>query len=276
MAKAPDPKKIKSAQRVLEVLEYFTRERAEATVMDIARAMGYPQSSTSELLSCLVALGYLHRDRRARTYRPAARVALIGSWVQPDLFRRGTLPAMMDALAAEAGMTVVLATKIGLEVQYIHTVPATDEDEQCWIPGSKAPILHSTAGRALLSTTDGEMVRKIVHRLNAEAEPDRRVSADTLVTDLKAIRAQGYALGTHETGGGMVVVLLPQASTEEQLALGICGPAAEITARTEDLVRMLRGAVARQMGPVAVTPSVPVPVQTPAAAFAHTALRRVG
>ena len=51
MGRALDPKKIKSAQRVLEVLEYFTHDREEATVMDIARAMGYPQSSTSELLS---------------------------------------------------------------------------------------------------------------------------------------------------------------------------------------------------------------------------------
>ena len=37
MGKSLDPKKIKSAQRVLEVLEFFNSDRQECTVMDIAR-----------------------------------------------------------------------------------------------------------------------------------------------------------------------------------------------------------------------------------------------
>src|SRR4051812_41901306 len=106
MGRALDPKKIKSAQRVLEVLEFFNGERQEGTVMDIARAYDYPQSSTSELLSCLVALGYLRRDAYARTYKPAARVAVLGAWTQPSLFRKGALLPLMDELAEEAGATV--------------------------------------------------------------------------------------------------------------------------------------------------------------------------
>src|SRR6516225_4571403 len=126
MTRALEPKKIKSAHRALEVLEYFNANRREATVMDIARAMTCPQSSTSELLSCLVALGYLHRDRYARTYRPTARVALLGAWVQPKLFRRGHLLPMLDRLAEETGLTVFLASKVGLTVQYIHVVTARE------------------------------------------------------------------------------------------------------------------------------------------------------
>ena len=103
MVKSLDPKKIKSAQRALEVLEYFSDARPTATVMDIARSMGYPQSSTSELLNCLVSLGYLNRDRDQRTYRPTARVAVIGSSVQPELFRKGRLLAILDHLAEETG-----------------------------------------------------------------------------------------------------------------------------------------------------------------------------
>ena len=97
MARSLDPKKIKSARRALEVLEYFQGDRTEATVMDIARSMGYPQSSTSELLSCLVALGYLTRNRAARTYKPTARVAVLGARVQPKLFRDGRLLGKTDS-----------------------------------------------------------------------------------------------------------------------------------------------------------------------------------
>ena len=116
MARALDPKKVKSAQRVLEILEYFNAERQEGTVMDIARSCGYPQSSTSELLSCLVFLGYLRRDLYARTYKPSARVAVLGAWVQPHLFRKGNLLPLIDELAADSQATVVLASTVGVEV----------------------------------------------------------------------------------------------------------------------------------------------------------------
>jgi DNA-binding IclR family transcriptional regulator len=253
---------------VLEVLEYFNDQRTEASVMDIARSMGYPQSSTSELLSCLVALGYLHRDRYARTYRPSARVALLGAWVQPSLFRHGRLLPMMDELAQESGASVVLATKAGLEVQIIHAISVTPEEEIYWSTGAKAPLLHSAVGKALLSTTDPDLVRKLVHRLNADAEPEMRVSYDTLAEDLRQIRADAYASsGFLEAGGGITAVLLPQTHSDEQLVLGICGLSKDFAEHTEDYVRMLRAAVARHLGPVvaASQPAPYIPAPRPAA-----------
>lgn len=275
MARSLDPKKIKSAQRVLEVLEYFTDGREEATVMDIARAMGYPQSSTSELLSCLVALGYLHRDRYARTYKPSARVALLGAWVQPTLFRHGRLLPMMDELVAESGATVVLATKCGVDVQYIHAINANADEAAYWSTGAKAPLLHSAVGKALCSTTDPDLVRKLVHRLNAEAEAEMRVSYDALATDLREIRANGYAVGRLEGGGGMAAVLLPQASAEEQLVLGICGLSDDFGERTDEYVNMLRAAVARHLGPV-VASSRPAPYLPAPQRPAYVEQRRFG
>jgi len=222
--------------------------------MDIARSMGYPQSSTSELLGCLVALGYLHRDRFARTYSPSARVALVGAWVQPAFFRGGRLLPMMDELVKEARATVVLASRVGLEVQHIHTVLPPGERQASQPVAPKAPLLHSAAGKALISTMDPERIRKWVHRLNAEATAEMRVSADALLEDLRQIRSQGYAVGAHDGADGMVAILLPQAGPEERLVLGIRGPAAAIEERTEEWVRLLRAAAARHLGPVQVSP----------------------
>src|SRR5207253_1159749 len=101
-----DMRTIKSAHRVLEILEYFDREHRTATVMDLSRSLAYPQSSTSELLRCLTALGYLHYNRYRRTYSPTARVALLGSWVDPTLFRGGTVLTALDRVADRVGETV--------------------------------------------------------------------------------------------------------------------------------------------------------------------------
>jgi DNA-binding IclR family transcriptional regulator len=213
VVKSLDPKKIKSAQRALEVLEYFSDARPTATVMDIARSMGYPQSSTSELLNCLVSLGYLNRDRDQRTYRPTARVAVIGSSVQPELFRKGRLLAILDHLAEEAGVTVTLAHKVGMSVQH--------------------PVL----------------ARKLVHRINAEApEGADRICAVEFGEGLRQIRIQGYA--QHVDGDqASLSMLVSQLRDAHALALNIHGDAAFFEANRDWLLQMVRGAIARLNNP---------------------------
>src|SRR4051794_8560152 len=81
---------VKSAARVLEILEFFDEERAPATARKVAQALGYPQSSTSALLHSLVASGHLRLDARAHTYLPSLRVAMLGSgWLAPRLCGEG-------------------------------------------------------------------------------------------------------------------------------------------------------------------------------------------
>jgi DNA-binding IclR family transcriptional regulator len=269
MARSLEPKKIKSAHRALEVFEYFNIHRQDATVMDIARAMGCPQSSTSELLSCLVALGYLHRDRFTRTYRPTARVALLGAWVQPRLFRQGHLLPMMDELAEATGSAVMLAAKMNTAIQYIHVVGAREGAIQPPAENTTASLLHSALGKVLLSTHDREQLRPFIHRLNAETQDSAlRVNYATYVEELDAIRMRRYAANYSEAGGAILGILLPRSCTgtsvDEQIALGIFATPAFIRQNEEKLVRMLRTAVARRFGAVRVVaqPAMPAVQQT--------------
>ncbi|MGE0742381.1 MAG: IclR family transcriptional regulator [Hyphomonadaceae bacterium] len=250
MARSLDPKKIKSAQRALEVLEYFQNGRTEATVMDIARSMGYPQSSTSELLSCLVALGYLTRDRAARTYRPTARVAVLGAWVQPNLFREGRLLPTMDELAQEAGAAVVLGNRVGLDIQYIHAVTPVGVEVRVR-EGVSASLAHSAMGKAVLASMDRNYMRKLMHRLNAESAPELRVPFEAVVQECDATYAQGFALAD-EHGGRMISMLLSQNGPEDGLALGMLLTHEQYETRREYFVQLLRGAVAR-LAPKAAT-----------------------
>jgi DNA-binding IclR family transcriptional regulator len=246
-------KKIKSANRVLEILELFDRSRQAVTVMDVARALGVPQSSTSELLGCLVKQGYLQRDRYARTYAPTARVALLGAWVQPSLFRHGSLLPMMDEIVEESGHEAFLGSMVGVALRHVHVVGGNVSTKLC--AGSDHSLLHSPMGKVLLSTFDREVVRKLVHRLNAEAEPERIVRINEFFDELDQIRAQGFATGSADDGrNAIVAVLLPQ-SGEEQLSLGIVIPTDEIEDRLSDYVRLLRSAVSSHLGPMLASSS---------------------
>ena len=249
MGRALDPKTIKSARRVLEVFEYFHDGREQGTVMDIARTLGYPQSSTSELLSCLVFMGYLRRDMKARTYCPSARVAVMGASVQPRLFKNGALLPMMDELAQQSGVTSFLASRVDMTAQVIRAVGDGAED---LTPGHTLSLVHSAAGNILMSTVGYDQVREQTRRLNAEAVEADRVRPDDLVAALDHIRSTGYAMSGMDDDDAMISVLVPQSVGTEPLALGLYGPSAILSRESTSLVQMLRSAVNRRLGFAAV------------------------
>lgn len=240
-------KKIKSADRVIEIFEMFSQGRQAVTVMDVSRALNVPQSSTSELLSSLVRRGYLYRDRDARTFRPTARVALLGAWVQPHLFRHGRLLPMLDNLQEETGETVILASMVGLGVKHLHVVGHDLPDDLA--SGTEHHALHSPFGVALMSLMYREHVRKIVHRLNAESDLALHMRYQDLEVQLEQASRQGYVIGDLGGGKAAVAVLLPQQMGEEQMVVGIAGDAGWIQEQRDQLVQALRGTIASHLSP---------------------------
>jgi DNA-binding IclR family transcriptional regulator len=208
MATAFHEKKIKSADRVLEIFEMFGPDRQSLTVMEVSRALDVPQSSTSELLGNLVRRGYLTRDRGARAFRPTVRIALLGAWVHPALFRYGKLLPMMDQLQEQTRLAISLSTMVGVSLKHVHTTggPLPTGIAQ----GADAHLLHSPFGHVLLSLLRGDEVRKVVHRLNAESEPDLHVRHPDVVAMLEQVNRQGFASGRVEAGWSGISVLLPQ------------------------------------------------------------------
>lgn len=236
---------VKSARRVLQILQYFNPERPEATVMDIARTLEFPQSSTTELLKALTQLGYLHYDRYQRLYRPSVQVALLGAWVQPHLFRQGHLLPMMDQINASTGQLVALGTQVSLSVHYIHVIQATSTMRMHIPQGSVRPLLRSAQGKLLLARETNEDILKLTHRINAETPLEEQVKPVTLLAEIDKIREQGFALSTDviTPGGGMVAVMLPPIDKSQALALGIGGLTATIKENCDGYVKLLRSAI---------------------------------
>ena len=245
MATALRQKKIKSADRVLEIFEMFNKQKTAVTVMDVARELNVPQSSTSELLGTLVRRGYLMRERGERVFRPTARVALLGAWVHPALFRNGSLLTMMDGLQESSGLGVALCSMVGVSLKHVHTVGKLPDDVE---NGAERHLLHSPFGHVILSTMFSQDVRLLVQRLNAESEPDNHVRYPDLADRLLEVSKRGVATGVVMPEWSGIAVLLPRSVGEEQLAVGIVGRTAEIEARKEELVRSLRQAVSNHLG----------------------------
>ncbi len=235
-------KMIKSARRVLEVLEFFDQAHPTATVMDIARTLGYPQSSTSELLRCLVTLGYLHYDRYSRIYSPSIRVGLIGAWVEPNFFRDGLLLRTIDTIAKSTGHTVVLSSALNFVVQHIHVAAGSKPGSIPVHLNDTESLLHSIVGRVLLSTYSHAHIRAAIHRLNAEeSHPELRVRVPEMLQELEQLRARSWGYEVNrETGHGAVVAMIPPQRGTQRIAISVVAPADVVEEQVDEIYEIIK------------------------------------
>lgn len=243
---------VKSAGRTLQILEFFDDIQREATVMEVAETLGFPQSSTSALLRSLAATGFLHYDPVARTYILSIRAALLGHWVSERLFRSGKLMSLMQELNQSTGDTVVLAARNGMQSQYIHVVQAISPARLHVTLGTVRPIAASGTGYALLSHLPDAEITRIVLRVNAEQkEPGRMMKPREVLDRVAEVRRDGYAFTTNivTRGGGVLVMSLPVDPGQPPLVVGLAGISEVMAARKEELVALMREAIARHFRP---------------------------
>ena len=236
------PSVVKSAGRVLQILEFFDEIQRGACVSEISRFLRYPQSSTSVLLRSLVSMGYLLHDRHKRTYYPTRRVSLLGNWVDRSLVQQGTLLEMAEDLARGSQQTVVMATANGLYAQYIyiHRARAGAEEPETLSIGMLRPIAQTAVGRALLSAYDDNHLGKILRRINAERRAnDELIDIPAFLTDIHHGRRRGYFVGA---GAGKLKAGIATTLDRnwQQLVIALEGAPDQISGQEEELSFLLR------------------------------------
>lgn len=245
---------VKSAARVLDLLELFEDRQAPLTLREIVQACRFPQSSTAALLATLVRRGYLAHDRRTHEYVPTSRVAYLGGWIADDgLAAEPALQEAIEHLHKTTGETAVAAIRRGTYAQYVivaqHARPKVVPTER----GVLRPICTSGTGIALLSLLDEPALRKVV----ARAQRERRgiIKAATLSQvrqSLESLRSHGFIVsrsGVFE-GTGMVAMPLPWPIRGHDVCFGVGGPVARLDGKLPKIVRELRAAVAGVLGPM--------------------------
>ncbi len=215
---------VKSARRAIQVLEHFDHVQRPQSLTEIAVGLGIPTSSALAILKSLQGMEYLSYDLERRTYSPTMRVAMLGAWVQGQLFRDGVLVSLMERIQEATGETVVLGMQNDLHVQYIHVVQARHLLRYHLHPGTFRPVHSTAAGRMLLAQQPREAVSRLVRQLDRRTGV--RVALDPLWRELQAIRAAGYAWSANQVtqGAGTLAVLAPRTADGRNTVLGVAGP----------------------------------------------------
>ena len=245
---------VKSAGRVLRILEFFDEIQREARVAEIAERLSSPQSSTSILLNCLVDLGYMDYLPESRSFIPSPRVTLLGTWLDKGPVRNGSLIRMLEEISQKTGDTIIIAARNGIFSQYIHVLQARSVMRFHVPQGSRRLAVWSATGFALLTGCSEKEVRALCTRTNAEAASGQpRVDINRVLENVRQTRRAGYffSTGLVTPGAGSIAVPLPDGidGRNRALTVAVSGILDEIGRREQEIVALLNDVVQRYLNP---------------------------
>jgi DNA-binding IclR family transcriptional regulator len=238
-----EPTKTKLAQRVIEVFEYFDDRHRSASVMDIVRRYGRPQSSTSELLCSLVEIGLLYKDPRSRRYWPTPRLAAMGSSAHLPEIGNGRMFRFMSDLVQSARHSVALFGIVGTHVQVFHWIRGPRDDAPHVPRGSSIPLTECAAGQLLLTTIAPQQLDRLLRRLNAEALSERKFEVAKMSERVEQFRKTDHVTGHcgFVPGNLVTAMLLPCSDAGRPLAIGFIHPQEAVINRQALLATLKHG-----------------------------------
>lgn len=242
---------VKSAGRVLEILELFDEVQAPMPLVEIARRLHYPAASALALLKSLQAMDYVSFDPLEKSYSPTMRVAMLGGWIRGQVFLDGAIVSLMNALVEQTGETVMLGMQNDVYAQYVHTEQSAKALRYFLKPGTLRPIWRSATGLALLSAQSDDQIRKLVKRINLRQEvSDEPVDEKKLLSDVAQVRRRGYAYNDQLTDGiSAIAMLLPYQVHGRAVTIGIGGPTSRVKLHVPETVALIRSLISVNLQP---------------------------
>lgn len=232
---------VKSADRVLAILELFAFRQAPLTLSEVASELGLPMSSVTMLLKTMCARGYLSFSSDTKRYTPTLSVPMLGTWVMGELFQDGAVIALMDQIQKDTGETVILGARNGMYAQYLHTVQSQRLMRFYLKPGHLRPLSDSAIGRALLLHCDEQALREYAAQAGRGRSLEKKqLNADHLIAEMQRTRRQGYAYSDQHTAGICAIALPVRLNTEHPCAIAVAGPTFKLRPKREKVATAIR------------------------------------
>ncbi len=223
---------VKSALRVLDLLELLSTTAGAYKLSDIARRLAMPKSSTSALLGTLMSRGYVDSD--ANGYRLADRYRRTG-WVGGPYARLlGAARPVMAGLSAAIRESVFIGVLNERNmVQYLDKVVSAEPLRYDADLNKERYAYATTIGQVILSGWPSDRVERYLAAAPlTQVTPKTEIDLARLLEQISHVREAGYGelTDTHQLGGAGIGA--PIRDESNQVVAGLCtfGPTPRMSA----------------------------------------------
>jgi DNA-binding IclR family transcriptional regulator len=252
---------ISSVLKAIDILQTFSTEEPRLSLAEISDRLGLPKSTAHNLLSTLLARGFIEKTQEGR-YALGTAIVPLTQAVRINVELRDRAAPLLRQLADAVRESVYLTVLDGDYGLYIYAVESPHRLLARTAVADRVALHCTSVGKAILSRLPWDEVEGIVGRVGMERFTDRTIiSLDTLRSELEETRERGYALdrGEHEVGNYCVGAPILNAQGR---VIGSCSVSAADPALIHDKLadrasRVMYTAqeISRRMGYVPARPS---------------------
>ena len=225
-----DPLIINAVLKGLQVLEVFTSERPEMSLMQIAKQTGLPKQTVQRLANTLLDSGYLVRDSQSKLFSLSIKtVGFLYNYIASNTLSKIAFPYLVD-LREKIGQRVSLAVRDGLNMMYLIRLSSFSAPYQTTLTGRRVPLFSTSSGRSILASLPDEEARILLEQSEREPlTPKTKTEIDEIMEEIRLTRGRGYGLTSEETvlGENNTAALVYDPSGSPVCAIAIVAPAHE-------------------------------------------------
>lgn len=235
--------KVSQVENALALFELFAKEKAPRNLTALSERLGMPKSSAFNLIHTLLDLGYIYETRRRGGYYPTRRLLDLAQHIaEGDPFLQG-IHGFLEALAAEAGETVLLSVRERGEVIYVDVLESSSPIRYSAKVGDRRPLCTASSGMAILASYSAEERADVIASLDLAAEPGGAVwTAESLAAELDASVARGWCEDWARTAPDVMGIGVPLVCGERRFGLAVAGPIYRMQERRGELAAALQSA----------------------------------
>jgi len=216
---------VKQAANVLELLEYFARRKRPATMAEISDDLGWPRSSTFNLVNTMADKGWLYEPQLRVGYYPSPRWLKLARIVAEAEPLPEAVHAIVTRIADETGETTAVGTLAGTSAIFLDVVESRHSVRYFAEVGERVPVHASSAGRAILGQLSPDERQAIYRRIRFEQfSATTPMSPERIEADLAEAAARGYHQSSSEYIPDLAGVALPLPLNGRRLSIVVAGP----------------------------------------------------
>lgn len=239
---------LQTVGKVTRVLDLFSLEEPEWGVGEVARTLGYPKSSVSELMTSLADQRLLCRVGKGR-YRLGWRLFELSQTLLQTTGFRGEARRVMEELVESWQETMHLAVLDGVQAVYIEKLQPTPAIKilLSW-SGARLPAHCSGVGKVLLAHSPWDYVAANFRHMGLpKLTPNTITDLDELERELEVVRERGHAYDMEEASIGLSCVAAPiyDAEGRAMAAVSFSVPAFRFKPREEEFTEAILKAAGR-------------------------------
>ncbi|KAF1686722.1 IclR family transcriptional regulator [Pseudoxanthomonas broegbernensis] len=232
---------VRQAANVLELLEFFARRGSVATLAEIADELGWPRSSTFNLVNTLADAGFLYEPFDRRGYYPTPRWLMLAQRVAEAEPLPGAIHELAAEVARRTGETTAIGAPAGVHASLLDVAESAHAVRFFARIGDRIPIHASSLGRALLAQYAPAERQALYRRIRFERYSQTTPMApEAIESAIAEGERRGYHRSDHEYLPDLAGVALPLPLPHRRLSIVVAGPVSRCLEHRDAIARTVR------------------------------------